>query len=136
MNNPSEIKKLLRRSMTIAVVGLSVNPSKPSNVVASYLQAWGYRIIPVNPKYSKVLGNSSYPSLMKIPNSNEISLVNIFRRSDSVLPIVNQVIALGIKAVWLQEGVINEVAAKKAEKAGITVVMDRCLLKEHRNYLE
>ena len=136
MNNPSEIKKLLRRSMTIAVVGLSVNPSKPSNVVASYLQAWGCRIIPVNPKYSKVLGNSSYPSLMKIPNSNEISLVNIFRRSDSVLPIVNQVIALGIKAVWLQEGVINEVAAKKAEKAGITVVMDRCLLKEHRNYLE
>lgn len=136
MNNPSEIKKLLRRSMTIAVVGLSVNSSKPSNAVASYLQVWGYRIIPVNPNYSKVLGNISYPSLMEIPNSNEISLVNIFRRSDSVLPIVNQVIELGIKAVWLQEGVINEVAAKKAEKAGITVVMDRCLLKEHRNYLE
>jgi len=135
MNNPSEIKKLLRRSITIAVVGLSVKPYKASNTVASYLQVRGYRIIPVNPNYPKILGNISYPSLMEIPNSSGIDLVNIFRRSESVLPIVNQVIELGIKAVWLQEGVINKVAAKKAEKVGVTVVMDRCLLKEHQNYL-
>ena len=135
MNNPSEIKKLLRRSKTIAVVGLSIKTYKASNAVASYLQVRGYRIIPVNPNYSKILGNISYASLMEIPNSSGIDLVNVFRRSESVMPIVNQVIELGIKAVWLQEGVINEVAAKKAENMGITVVMDRCLLKEHRNYL-
>ena len=114
MNNPSEIKKLLRRSKTIAVVGLSIKTYKASNAVASYLQVRGYRIIPVNPNYSKILGNISYPSLMEIPNSTGIVLVNVFRRSESVMPIVNQVIELGIKAVWIQEGVINEVAAKKS----------------------
>ena len=135
MNDPLEIKRLLRRSITIAVVGLSIKTYKASNAVASYLQVRGYRIIPVNPNYSKILGNISYPSLMEIPNSSGIDLVNIFRRSESVLPIVNQIIELGIKAVWFQEGVINKVAAKKAEKVGVTVVMDRCLLKEHQNYL-
>ena len=128
------IYELLSRAKTIAVVGLSESPMRPSHGVAAYMQAAGYKIIPVNPQIAEALGEKSYPSLLEMPIevAEGIDLVDVFRRSEYVDEIVEQAIQLKIPAIWLQEGVINERAAEKARKAGMFVVMDRCILKEHR----
>jgi predicted CoA-binding protein len=127
---PDPIRELLRRAKTIAVVGLSDSPLRPSHGVSAYMQTQGYRIIPVNPNVRFSLGEKSYPSLADVPE--KIDIVNIFRRPELVEEIVDQAIALKIPAVWMQEDVINEKAAEKARKAGMFVVMDRCILKEHK----
>lgn len=123
------IRKILSECRTIAVVGASSNPARASNHVAAYIKAQGYRVIPVNPNEQTVLGEQAYPSLTVVPGS--IDLVDIFRKSEAVLPIVQDAIARGAKAVWMQEGVVNEAAAQLAREAGLAVVMDRCWLKEH-----
>ena len=134
MQQSDPIHELLSRAKTIAVVGLSESPMRPSHGVSAYMQAAGYKIIPVNPHIAETLGEKSYPSLLAIPVdvAQKIDLVDVFRRSEYVGEIVEQAIQLKIPAIWLQEGVINEPAAQKARKAGIFVVMDRCVLKEHR----
>jgi hypothetical protein len=124
------IHELLSRVKTIAVVGLSDSPLRPSHGVSAYIQAQGYRIIPVNPEITEALGEKAYPSLLDVPE--KIDLVDVFRRPEYVNEIVEQAIQLKIPAIWLQEEVINERAAEKARKAGMFVVMDRCILKEHR----
>jgi predicted CoA-binding protein len=124
------IADVLRRSKTIAVVGLSCNPLRPSHGVSAYMQSHGYRIIPVNPNIAECLGEKAYPSLLDVPE--KIDIVNIFRRSEFVDEIVARAIQLKVPAIWMQEDVIDEKAAEKAEKAGIFVVMDLCILKEHR----
>lgn len=125
-----EIAELLAGAKTIAVVGLSSNPMRPSFGVSQYMQRKGYRIIPVNPNEETVLGEKAYRELSEIPE--KVDMVDVFRRPEFVPDIVDQAIRLKIPALWLQEGVIHEAAAKKARDAGITVVMDRCVLKEHR----
>jgi uncharacterized protein len=125
-----EIAELLTRTKTIAVVGLSSDPMRPSFGVSQYMQRKGYRIIPVNPNEDMVLGEKAYGTLAEIPE--RIDLVDVFRRPEFVPEIVDEAIRLKIPALWLQEGVIHETAAKKAREAGISVVMDRCVLKEHR----
>lgn len=124
------IRDLLSQVKTIAVVGLSDSPMRPSHGVSAYMQMQGYRIIPVNPQIPEALGEKSYPSLLDVPE--KIDLVDVFRRPEYVEQIVDQAIQLKIPAIWLQEEVINERAAEKARKAGMFVVMDRCILKEHR----
>lgn len=133
INSPEAIQQILADCRNIAVVGLSANPIRPSYGVSRYMQQHGYRIIPVNPNESEVLGERSYASLSDVPGPPKLSLdlVNIFRRSEDAGAIVDEAIALGAKAVWLQEGVIDEAAARRALEAGLLVVMDRCLLKEH-----
>jgi predicted CoA-binding protein len=127
------IAELLKRSKTIAVVGLSCDPLRPSHGVTAYMQTHGYRIIPVNPRIEECLGEKAYGSLLDVPE--KIDIVNIFRRPEFVEKIVDQTIQLKVSAIWMQEGVVNEKAAEKARKAGIFVVMDRCILKEHRAHL-
>lgn len=129
----ASIERILRRAKTVAVVGLSPKPERPSYGVAAYLQQHGYRIIPVNPTADQVLGEKCYPDLKSVPE--EIDVVDIFRRSEEVPPVVDEAIQVGAWAVWMQEGVINEAAAAKAQQAGLEVVMDRCMLKEHRRLL-
>lgn len=128
--NRDEIGDLLTRVRTIAVVGLSSDPLRPSFGVSRYMQGKGYRIIPVNPNEDVVLGERAYKSLTEIPD--KIDLVDVFRRPEFVPEIVDEAIRLKIPALWLQEGVVHEAAAKKARDAGMAVVMDRCILKEHR----
>lgn len=123
------INKILNDSEVIAVVGLSDKKDRPSYSVASYLKKQGYKIVPVNPGVSEILGEKSYPDLESVPH--DIDVVDIFRNSDSVPPVVKSAIARGIKAIWLQEGVISEEAARLAQQAGIDFVMNRCMLKEH-----
>lgn len=129
INNPKSILAILRDFKTIAVVGLSANPSRPSYNVSRYMQQQGYRIIPVTPTETEVLGEKAYPTLLDVPGTIEV--VNIFRRSEQAGVHVDEAIAIGAKAVWMQEGVIDEAAAERALQAGLIVVMDRCLLKEH-----
>ncbi|MBK7708921.1 MAG: CoA-binding protein [Acidobacteria bacterium] len=129
MNEPETIESILRICRTIAVVGLSSDQFRPSYGVAAYMQRAGYRVIPVNPNESEVLGERSNATLAEVPG--EIDLVDIFRRSDAASAVVDEAIAIGAKAVWLQEGVIDHDAAKRAEDAGLLVVMDRCWLKDH-----
>jgi predicted CoA-binding protein len=124
------IAELLKRSKTIAVVGLSANPLRPSHGVSAYMQSHGYRIIPVNPNIEECLGEKAYAKLLDVPD--RIDIVDIFRRSEFVEEVVNQAIQLKVPAIWMQEDVIHEKAAEKARKAGIFVVMDRCILKEYR----
>jgi uncharacterized protein len=128
--HPDPIADLLRRSKTIAVVGLSSNPMRPSHGVSAYMQSHGYRIIPVNPRIKECLGEKAYSSLLDVPE--KIDIVDIFRRPEFVEEIVDQAIQLKVPAIWMQEDVIHEQAAEKAREAGIFVVMDRCILKEHR----
>jgi predicted CoA-binding protein len=123
------IADLLRRAKTIAVVGLSNRPLRPSYGVSAYMQTHGYRIIPVNPEIRGSLGEKAYPSLRDVPEN--IDIVNIFRRPEFVEEIVDEAIRLKIPAIWMQEEVIHEKAAEKARKAGLFVIMDRCILKEH-----
>ncbi|MGD0568825.1 MAG: CoA-binding protein [Candidatus Sulfotelmatobacter sp.] len=120
----------MKRARTIAVVGLSENPLRPSFGVSAYMQSEGYRIIPVNPRIESSLGEKAYASLLDVPE--KIDIVNIFRRPEFVEAIVDQAIQLKLPAIWMQENVIHERAAEKARRAGIFVVMDRCILKEHR----
>lgn len=123
------VKKILSEFKTIAVVGLSPKTDRPSYRVASYLKSKGYRIIPVNPNATEILGERCYPNLLSIPD--RIEVVDIFRRSEDVPPIVDEAIKIGAKAIWMQEGIINKEAARKAEEAGLLVVMDKCMYKEH-----
>jgi len=126
----SNEKEILNSSRVVAVVGLSPNPDRPSYRVASYLKEQGYRIIPVNPTAEEIMGEVSYPDLASIPEP--IDVVDIFRRSEEVPAIVEDAIKIGAKAVWMQEGVINEQAAVRAREAGLLVVMDKCMFKEHQ----
>ena len=129
INSPETIKRILDECRTIAVVGLSAKPTRPSHGVAAYMQRAGYRIIPVNPNEVEVLEENSYASLGEV--MEKIDLVDIFRRSEEAGAAVDEAIAIGAKAVWLQEGVIDDDAARRALDAGLLVVMDRCWLKEH-----
>ena len=122
--------KILSEYRNVAVVGLSPNPERPSYGVANYLAEHGYNIIPVNPNAPQILGKTSYPNLSSIPETVEV--VDIFRRAEEVIPIVEEAIKIGAKAVWMQEGVMNEEAAAKARDAGLLVVMDKCMFKEHQ----
>lgn len=127
-----EASGILRQYRTIAVVGLSRDPHKPSHYVPAYLQEHGYRIIPVNPKApGKILGEKVYASLREVPQPVEV--VEIFRPPRDVPPIVGEAVAIGAKVVWMQEGIVHNAAAERARKAGLTVVMDRCMLKVHRD---
>jgi predicted CoA-binding protein len=123
------IYDLLAGSKVIAVVGLSSKPHRPSHGVARYMQSAGYRIVPVNPNETEVLGEKSYPQLEDVPI--QVDIVDVFRRSEYVPPVAESAIAIGARALWLQEGVIHEQAAARAREAGLQVVMDLCLLKEH-----
>jgi len=126
-------ENLLRSAKTIAVVGLSSRRSRPSYGVSEYMQSRGYRIIPVNPNESEVLGERAYSSLEDVPEP--IDIVDIFRRPEGVPEIVDAAIRIGAKGIWMQEGVVHETAAQKARAAGLEVVMDKCILKEHRKML-
>ena len=127
------IRKVLRDSKTIAVVGLSPKPHRPSHQVASYLMEVGYTIIPVNPGQDAILGRTCYPNLRAIPTP--VDMVDIFRRQEAVLPIVEDAISIGAQFIWMQEGIVNKEAAAKAESAGLTVIMNRCTKIDHMNLL-
>ena len=129
INSPETIRRILDECRTIAVVGLSSDPSRASNSVSGYMRRQGYRVIPVNPNESSVFGEKSYPDLSAVPE--KIDLVDVFRRADEAGKAVDEAIAVGAKAVWLQEGVIDSAAGQRAVEAGLMVVMDRCWLKEH-----
>ena len=133
--NPAneEIRDLLARTRTIAVVGLSPRPERPSHRIARRLQSWGYRVIPVRPAVSEVLGEKAYPRLADVPH--RIDLVDVFRAAEQVGPIVEQCVALGLPAIWIQEGIVNEPAAERARAAGMVVVMDRCISVEYRRLM-
>ena len=128
-----KVSELLRSSHTIAVVGLSSKRYRPSYGVAEYMQNAGYRIIPVNPFETEVLGETAYATLGDVPE--HIDIVDIFRKSEFVPDLVETAIRVGARAIWMQEGVVHEAAAAKARAAGLEVVMDRCILKEHRRML-
>lgn len=128
MMSEGEMGELLRQARTIAVVGLSNNPMRASLGVARFLQRNGYRVIPVNPNETEVLGERAYASVRDVPY--EIDIVNVFRRPDRVPEVVEDALQKGTRCIWMQEGVINHAAARRAEAAGIPVVMDRCILKE------
>jgi predicted CoA-binding protein len=130
MHASDEIGELLKRTKTIAVVGLSDSPLRPSYGVSAYMQSHGYRIIPVNPSIKGSLGEKAVASLADVPE--KIDMIDVFRRSEFVPELVDEAIRLKVPAIWLQEDVIHEAAAEKARKAGIFVVMDKCILKEHR----
>ncbi len=127
--DPDEIQELLEKSKRVAVVGLSSDPSRASNGVAAYLLSQGYEIIPINPKETEALGIEAYPDLASVPG--KIDIVDVFRRSEFAPEITRQAIAIGAKAIWFQEGVVSVEAFELAKEAGLTVVMDRCMLKEH-----
>ena len=127
--SPEEICKLLRESHSVAVVGLSPNPARPSFNVAKALQGFGHRILPVRPLVESVLGEKAYPDLESLPEIPDI--VDVFRAAEHVPAIVDSCIKLGIKKLWLQDGIVHEAAALRAQQAGITVVMDRCMLRDH-----
>lgn len=130
ITSDEELKKLLTDSKTIAVIGASPKPWRDSGAIAVFLAQQGYTVFPVNPKYDEVAGMKSYPDLKSIPVP--IDIVDIFRNPDEVEPVIDEAIAAGAKAVWMQIGVVNETAARKAEQAGLAVVMDRCIAVEHR----
>jgi len=132
INDSDAIAHILDTAKTIAVVGLSSNPSRPSHNVASYMQSHGYRIVPVNPNETEVLGEKAYASLEAVPE--KIDVVDIFRKSEEAGAHVDEAIRIGAAAVWMQEGVVNREAAARAQAAGMEVVMDRCILKEHIRY--
>ena len=129
--NPTDekIKEILTQSTTIAVVGLSPNPSRPSYGVANYLKNKNYRIIPVNPGHPEILGEKSYPTLSDIPE--KVDVVDIFRRSEHIPPVVDEAIKIKARVIWMQSGIVNHQAAQKAKEAGLDVVMDRCMYVEY-----
>jgi predicted CoA-binding protein len=130
INSRETIQQIIDQCRTIAVVGLSSDPSRPSNGVARYMRRAGYKVIPVNPNETEVFGEKSYAALAEVPE--RIDLVDVFRRSEEAGRAVDEAMAIGAKAVWLQEGVIDYAAVQRAHDAGLLVVMDRCWLKEHR----
>jgi predicted CoA-binding protein len=125
-----KIRRILKNSKIIAVVGLSPKPERDSHEVAEYLQRAGYRIIPVNPAADEILGEKAFPDLVSVPE--KIDVVDIFRRPEHVPAVVDEAIRVGAKTVWMQLGVIHEEAAQKAADAGLDVVMDRCMLRDHK----
>ena len=125
MDDITTLRRILKENRVIAVVGLSAKRHRPSHSVAKYLLEHGYRVIPVNPSYQEVLGQKCYPSLRDIPE--RVDIVDCFRRSAEIMPVAEDAIAVGAKVLWMQIGVINEAAAEKARKAGLDVVMDRCI---------
>jgi len=129
VQTPDPADKILRSARTIAVVGLSANPRRPSHGVARYLQRAGYRIIPVNPNVSEVLGERAYATLSELPGP--VDVVEVFRRSEYAGAIVDEAIAIGAGAVWLQDGVVDDAAAGRARAAGLDVVMDDCMMRRH-----
>jgi predicted CoA-binding protein len=130
-----EMKEILYSCKTVAVVGISPKVDRPSYDVAAYLKSKGYRIIPVRPNGEEIMGEKVYPSLMEIPREIEIDVVAVFRKSEDVPPVVEEATRRGAKVIWMQEGIINLEAETKAEKAGVKVVMDRCMKKEHQRLL-
>jgi predicted CoA-binding protein len=132
--NDQEIDRILVTAQTIAVVGLSDRPDRESHMVASYLQAHGYRIIPVNPAVAEVLGARSYPDLASVPPEIAVDVVDIFRKPEFIPKIVDAAIARGAKTVWMQLGLAHNAAAEKARAAGLTIVMDRCMKVEHARW--
>jgi predicted CoA-binding protein len=132
MPSDETIRSILAESKTIAVVGISARPDRDSHRVAAYLQEEGYRIIPVNPTLEEVLGEKAYPSLEAIPEP--VDVVDVFRKPEAVPEIVDAAIRIGAKAIWMQEGVVHNAAAEKGKAAGLRVVMDRCMLKEHQRH--
>ena len=129
VNDPESILRMLKEAKVIAVVGLSSDPSRPSHSVSRYMQSNGYRIIPINPNETSVLGEKAYARLEDVPE--KIDMVDIFRRSEEAGHHVDEAIRIGARGVWLQEGVVDEQAARRALEAGLDVAMDRCILKEH-----
>jgi predicted CoA-binding protein len=127
--SPDDLRTLLKKARTIAVVGLSPKPGRPSYFVAKAMQDFGYDIIPVRPAVAEVLGQKAYASLADVPGP--IDLVDVFRAAEYIDEIVEQCIALKVPAIWIQEGIVNEPAARRAQAAGITVVMDRCIYKDY-----
>lgn len=134
--NDEELKNILSRVKNIAVIGISPKEDRPSHIVASYLQSKGYRIIPVRPDEETILGEKVYRSLSDIPEEIQIEVVDIFRRSEDVPPIVEEAMQRGVQVVWMQEGVIHQEAGERAQKAGLKVVMDCCIKKEHQRLLQ
>jgi uncharacterized protein len=130
--SPEALRALLREAQTIAVVGLSPKPARPSHVVARYLQDAGYRIVPVNPGHATILGERCYPSLTAAARDHAITIVDVFRRSEFAGGVVDEAIPLRPRLIWLQVGVVDGAARDRAEAAGIPCVMDRCLMVEHR----
>ena len=133
IQDDSELRQILTTAKTVACVGVSSNPEKPSYGIFQYLAEAGYRMIPVNPTAPEIHGRPSYPSVRMIPE--KIDVVQVFRKPEDVPPVVEQAIQAGAKVVWMQEGVVNEAAAAQAEKAGLKVVMDRCMMKTHQRLL-
>jgi predicted CoA-binding protein len=130
----SDMAYILDHCRTVAVVGLSPKPRRDSYGVSRYMQAQGWRVIPINPHATSILGEPAYPSLTEAARHHRIELVNVFRNSDDVPPVVDEAIAIGAQAVWLQMGVVNDLAAARARSAGLKVVQDRCLMVEHRRH--
>lgn len=131
MNDPAKIRSALESARTIAVVGCSPKPDRPSNVIARYLMEQGYRVVPVNPGHPRILGETCYRSLQEVPPEVDIDIVDVFRRSDQVAPVALQAIARGTRFFFMQQGVVDERSARLLEEAGIPVAMDRCILVEH-----
>ena len=129
MGKTSQEENILKTSRTVAMVGLSPDEERPSFRVASYLKGQGYKVIPVNPRFAQILEETCYPNLTSIPE--KVDVVDVFRRADQIPDIVEQAIRIGAKVVWMQEGVVNELAAARARGAGLMVVMDKCMRKEH-----
>ena len=130
---PAEIKALMQRVKTIAVVGLSPKPDRPSFGVSQAMQRFGYRIVPVRPALDSALGEKAYAKLADIPFP--VDLVNVFRESAAIPGVVDEAIAIGAPAIWIQEGIVHDAAAEKARAAGLTVVMDRCIYKDYMRYM-
>jgi len=133
MNSDKEMKEILLSTKTVASVGLSSNQEKESYWIVSYLKEQGYRIFPVNPTASEILGEKVYPSLSDIPD--KVDVVQVFRRPEDVPPVVDEAIKIGAKVVWMQEGIVNEPAAQKAREAGLKVVMNACMRATHRRLI-
>lgn len=134
MNDPSEIRAALETATTIAVVGCSPNPARPSNSIAEYLIDVGYTVIPVNPGHSTILGRPCYPSLSAIPPDIRVDIVDVFRRSEEVLPVAMEAIARGVGFFFMQQGVSDAESASRLEKAGIPLAMDRCIMVERERH--
>jgi hypothetical protein len=133
MNSEKEMKEILLSAKTVASVGLSSNPAKESFGIVQYLKDQGYKIIPVNPTATEIMGEKAYPDLSSIPES--VDVVQVFRKPEDVPPVVDEAIKIGAKVVWMQEGIVNEEAAQKARDAGLQVVMDACMRAMHRHLI-
>jgi len=131
MNDANEIRSALASARTVAVVGCSPNPERPSNAIARYLREHGYRVIPVNPGHRQILGETCYRSLSEIPADVRVDIVDVFRRSELVAPVADEAIARGAGFFFMQQGVVDPASARRLEAAGIPVAMDRCILVEH-----